>query len=375
MRTSCLDAIVPLGAAEPESNPAAYLGGWVRDWRGKKKRFWLPPWNQTVLFNRNIPSSLCTSLIRLSPLAVFVSVNPFTSREKEGRLLLRLDGQKLLAYDVQQLALLADKIEAIQFQISSFVQWFNHSKKRIHAWPRVLEEFRPRTIHGRFTSWQSSPETSLYVSELAILKCFLYFLAKKQGLLTADEVNSILGMYWKLMLPKSVPSGSSESTPLSWDSPATFWRFLNEYISESARSISTEGAPVSGGIVGAFHRLASGESFLIFPRTLLLQAYMGWLSAKGGRTLEQAGRWEAQVQAAILEWGVPLKREGEDISWRFTFYQSHQAPQGLKEKLPCLAFPLDQLPQEIIRSLESSLGAACSRWLPSVGQPEGGDAA
>ena len=371
-RPSYLQAVVPLGAAAPSCNMEKYLGGCCRLEWGEKVHFWLPLCRAAIL-SPNLPSSVRKQILDSSPLMLPLTLG--SGKGSGARPVFLLDGKQFEAYAPDRLSALRESSPIIQSQLGAFVSWMRAKKKRQRKWIDGSADFLPTTQVGRFVQHGSDDNTRVLSIALSLFRQFLWFASAKAGWLTADEARHILRDYWQLVLPESVPSGSSESTPLSWDSPAAFWRFLNEYIAESSRSISTEGAPVSGGIVGVLHRLASGESFLIFPRTLLLQAYMGWLSAKGGRTLAQTGRWEAQVQTAIQGWGVPLKREGDDISWRFSFYQSHQAPQGLKEKLPCLAFPLDQLPQEIVGSLESSLGAACSRWLPSAGQPEGGDAA
>ena len=371
-RPTCLQAVVPLGAVSPSGSMEDYLGGCCRLEWGGKAHFWLPLCRAAIL-SPNLPLSVRKQIMDFSPLMLPLTLG--SGKGSGARPVFLLDGKQFEAYDPDRLSALRESSPIIQCQLAAFVGWMRAKKKRQRIWLEGSADFLPATRTGRFVQTCSDDNARILSAALSLFRQFLQFASAKAGWITADEAHHILLDYWQLALPESAPSDSADGTPLSWDSPAAFWRFLNEYIAESARSISTEGAPVSGGIVGALHRLASGESFLIFPRTLLLQAYMGWLSAKGGRTLEQVGRWEAQMQTAIQGWGVPLKREGEDISWRFTFYQSHQAPQGLKEKLPCLAFPLDQLPQEIIRSLESSLGAACSRWLPSVGQPEGGDAA
>ena len=371
-RPTCLQAVVPLGATAPSCNMEKYLGGCCRLEWGEKVHFWLPLCRAAIL-SPNLPLSVRKQIMDFSPLMLPLVLA--SGKSAGTRPVFLLDGKQFQAYDRDQLSALQEICPVIQSQLASFAAWMRAKKKRQRKWIDGSADFLPTTRAGRFVQHGSDDNTRVLSIALSLFRQFLRFASAKAGWITADEANRILSDYWLLILPESAPSGSSDGASLSWDSSATFWRFLSDYIEESARSISTEGAPVSGGIVGALHRLASGESFLIFPRTLLLQAYMGWLSAKGGRPLEQTGRWEAQMQTAIQGWGVPLKREGEDISWRFAFYQSHQAPQGLKEKLPCLAFPLDHLPQEIIRSLESSLGVACSRWLPSAGQPEGGDAA
>ena len=111
---------------------------------------------------------------------------------------------------------------------------------------------------------------------------------------------------------------------------------------------------------------------LCYPKCTTCQKALAWLDAHGLsyeiRNIKEQNPTEEELRAWHAKSGLPLRRFFNTSGLLYKGF-------GLKEKLPCLAFPLDQLPQEIVGSLESSLGAACSRWLPSAGQPEGGDAA
>ena len=71
---------------------------------------------------------------------------------------------------------------------------------------------------------------------------------------------------------------------------------------------------------------------------------------------------------------MPLRTEGKDTSWRYTFYAKGQAPQGQREKLPCLSLPLAELPHEVLDKLAELFGDRFSSILPTIGEdtaPEG----
>lgn len=66
--------------------------------------------------------------------------------------------------------------------------------------------------------------------------------------------------------------------------------------------------------------------------------------------------------------GVPLRTEGKDTSWRYTFYDKGKAPQGQSDKLPCLSLPLTELPHEVLNQLTSLFGDQFGNIIPTTGE-------
>ena len=67
-------------------------------------------------------------------------------------------------------------------------------------------------------------------------------------------------------------------------------------------------------------------------------------------------KWEVTLQRTILNWGVPVKTEGDDISWRFPYYDPETVPEKQRSKLPCLGFPVDMLPDNIQKWIKTAFG-------------------
>lgn len=53
---------------------------------------------------------------------------------------------------------------------------------------------------------------------------------------------------------------------------------------------------------------------------------------------------------------LPLKTEGNDLGWRFSFYPSSDSAKKPNEKIHCLAFPITCLPQNLQQLLSQQLG-------------------
>ena len=369
-RPTALLPFVPLGETAPALVPETYVGGWFKDWRGRKHHFWLPYHCQAIIIAPNFPHKLAEKIIGASPLAIFIVCGTQKFQAKE-RMSLTADGSTFLTFD----PLMADQFgrfeELIRAEIQDFVQWLRAKKKRWRAWLDDVGGFLPKTNQGRFLQVSSAPDAQLLACCLALFKAFLSFAVEKRGWLTMAEAQQFLLDYWCLVLPESAPATGAgyggQVGNCRWNDPLTFWTFLSGYISEHATKISADGAPVKQEIVVVLHRL-SDVPYIIFPRSPMLQAYVSWLQDRRVDIPEQGGRWETQVQSAIMNGGIAVKTEGEDISWRFAFYRKGQAPAGLKEKLPCLAFPLAQLPPEVITALKSALGPAFTPWSSDLGQ-------
>lgn len=369
-RPSCIEAVMPLGAAAPSVDLEQYLGGYYRDFYSGKRHLWLPLQDTASILAPNLPSVVSRAVISYSPLMIPIVFE--TDKALIGdRPTFKLDGTAFTVFEPKLLSRLEKDSPLIHLELESFIMWFRAKKKRQRRWLNDANDFLPESQHGQFMQRSANVEDYTLALAISLLKQLLqFFIEEKRGWLSANEAQQFLLDYWRLVLPESAPVNgvrdARQAGNCRWDDPLTFWSFLTTYISEHAVGLSADGAPVEQEIVGVLHRL-SDVPYLIFPRSVLLQAYVSWLKDQSAGTPEQGGRWVTTMQKVIMNWGVPIRTEGEDISWRFAFYRKGQAPAGLKEKLPCLAFPIAQLPPEVITALESALGSAFTPWSPDLG--------
>lgn len=367
-RPSCIEAVIPLGTASPSVNLEQYLGGYYRDFYVEKRHLWLPLLNTASILATNLPRTVSTTIISYSPLMIPIVFGTDKALIRD-RPTFTLAGTAFTIFEPELLADLERDSELIQLELDSFFKWFRAKKKRQNRWLDEANDFLPASQHGQFIQHSTKVEDYILALAMSLLKQFLRFsMEEKRGWLTADETQQFLLDYWRLVLPESAPVSSVEDDAQAvncrWNDPLTFWTFLSGYIGEQAAKISADGAPVKREAVGVLHRLSDGP-YLVFPRRLLFKSYVSWLQDRCCDIPEQGGRWETQLQTMIMDWGVPVKSEGKDVSWRFAFYRKGQTPDGLKEKLPCLAFPLSQLPPEIISALDSALGPSFVSWNPN----------
>lgn len=359
-RPTTLTPIIPLGETVPSLMLDAYVGGRVRDWKGRKRRFWLPSVRQAIIVAPNLPHEVAKRLLKESPLAVPLICGSFRLQMKE-RVVLDIDASAFLNFDPSMVDELVQFEELICAQLHLFAQRLHQKRKR---WKRCAEDigtFIPRIARGRFVQELSSPELVVLACGLALLKEFLRFAADRCGWLTADEAQRFLLDYWRLVLPESAPvngidAGGQMTGNYRWDDPLTFWAFLTGYLREHVAAITATGSLAKREEVGILRQMPDGVKYLIFPRSVLLQAYVSWLQTRHACIPSRDGRWEVRMQTEIANWGVRIKTEGKDVTWRFTFYQQGQAPDGLRDKLACLAFPIDQLPKEVMETLKSKFG-------------------
>lgn len=370
-RPTCVEAVLSLGATAPPTDLEHYLGGYYRNYYGKKQYLWLPLQNTSSILAPNLPRAVSKTVISYSPLMIPIIFG--TDKALIGdRPTFKFDGTAFTTFNPKILKNLEKCSTLIQLELESFVKWFRAKRTRQSRWLDEAEIFLPKSQRGQFVQFSTDVKDYALALAMSLLKQFLHFsIVEKRSWLTEDEAQQFLTEYWRLVLPESAPvTRVGDDRPAGkwrWNDPLTFWTFLSVYIGEYAAKLSADGAPVKRETVGVLHKLPDGISYLIFPRGALLQAYVLWLQERHIDTPQQSGRWETQVQSAIMNWGIPVKHESRDISWRFAFYLKGQAPVGMQEKLACLAFPLDQLPPEIITALESALGPAFSPWNPEHG--------
>lgn len=350
-RPSTLSPIVPLGRTAPSEDLCSYLGGYTRlGYSGKERRFWVPLVCKAIVICPNVPMSVINRTIDSSPLAIPIFLG--TNKKQQGRPVISLDGSTLDSYDPEMLQTLIQNIPIVHAELEIFIRWLTSRKKRIRIWQEEVETFFPTARRGRFVQKIDTEEIRIKAVALSLFKQWLMFCCEVTGWISLDTANAALFSAWGMILPESAPAaegGASEC--VKWNDPDTFWSFLSKYMEEQKGSLATSGVPHTASTIATLRKLPEGMH-LIFPRAALLAAYEEWLVEHGGETPPKEKYWETKAQKLISGWGVQLKTEGSDVTWRFSFYDKGEAPAGVNEKLACLAFPLQQLPDSIQKILK-----------------------
>jgi len=358
-----VQAVVPLGATAPSVAPEDYFGGYAKVY-GTKRFFWLPLRNETVAIAANVPQAAWKPVIEQSRLAVpmFCSVIP----KLPNRPVFELDGTAFNSYDPDRLKALKKQSKYISIVLDHFDQWLRHKRKRWKRCVKDARKFYPKSQNGRFVTEIASDEIRIISLALAVFKQFLRYASTVKKWLSPDKAQAILLDAWNQLLPESAPNSANRigGPSVSWNEPDVFWSFLGRYLQENQKSISLSGAPCKRDTTAVIHELPDGK-FLILPREQLAKAYADDLTQKGAALPGKMDKWGVDLQKSILDWGVPVKTESNGPSWRFAFYEKGATE---KDKLPCLAFPLAQLPQSITNSLSDWFGEAFEAIL----SPQGG---
>lgn len=353
-RPCCLNTVVPLGAVTPSLHPEDYLGGHIRI-LNQKRFLWLPYRCTAFAVSVNVPRSVTKVIIGHSSLAI-----PFLCETKSpvpDRPALVLDGQALQSYDSDMLSDLQGRSDLIHAQLAMFSIWLRKKEKRWSRCVQDIEFFRPSVRSGRFVTPVMTVDANLFSAAFAVLKHFLYFAAEVAGWISSDEAQAILLAAWNEVLPESCPSTNGngmEKSNGTWDTPFIFWDFLGSYLEAGREEISSSGAPCPYGTPAVFHLLPEG-CHLVIPRDRLAGEYVDFLSSKG-ISVPSIKKWEVTLQRTILNWGVPVKTEGDDISWRFSYYDPKTITGKQKSKLPCLAFPTNALPDNLQKWIRNTFG-------------------
>lgn len=360
-RPACIRASVPLGAANPSQDPEDYIGGYANV-NGAKRHLWLPLRCMAFALAANVPRSVQETIIGRSPLTIPIICSP-TLKPKDRPLVFLLDGSPFQSVDPDMLKQLKRHRKITYLLIYCFTRWLRRKEKRQQKCRENASQFYPSTRNDRFVTTAASDEAKVIALALAVFKQFLHYASRKKGWITHEDAQSTLLETWTRLLPESAPKALSEAKTTSdaWDNPNRFWAFLARYLQENQQHISLAAPPCSPDIVAVTHQLPEGK-FLIMPRRQLSQAYFNDLQSQN-IILPSGGekKWDTTLQRAILEWGIQAKTEGKDISWRYTLYDN-QAPKN-KRKLPCLAFPIDQLPGTIITQLINWFGNDFDPWI------------
>ena len=333
----------------PSEDVGEYIGGHYID-LGKRRAFWLPYFNQTVVFDPSLPGSVAQSILSASPFALFVTDTH--CKAPDGRPVLRIDSSNLDSVDQDKLESLP--CDDLYLLLLSFLSWFNeHPKRHVRELTEYSQRFYLVERRGKFTKAITSSQTDAFCYGLALLAMLLNFYSEDCQYISHEESEEILLHYWRLVLPESAPKAelpADDSLP-AYDDPDVFYNGLASYLTTYRNQImhQRKAEPGTMAIVYSIDK----ESYLILPRTDFFRFYQSWLKEKG-TSLDLAK--ETAIQRRLTDVGIQLKSESTSnkgsgkkhtYSWRFAFYANRAFYAKRKENLCCLGLPVTSLPESI----------------------------
>lgn len=338
-------ALYRVGASGPEASVYRYAGGKLSTLMGEKKRFWAPYANCAVAFAPDLPAPVRQAILKASPLTVPISASAV---DRQLAVKLTVDGLSYRSPD--DTPALRDASPVIR----QFVRWLekgDHAQRWVDAIRANGGGHNCSTAHG---------EHELWISALALVTLFLDWASRKAELLTEEAATALKVRYAAWLHPDGPQSPVDGAVDLA--QPKAFYDFLLAYLRDNADRVTEE--PGHANTVARLHTVNKVAPSLTLPRAATFKAY-----AAGGEAPA-----DVDLQRVLMEAGVPLRTEGKDLSWRYTFYAKGQAPQGQREKLPCLSLPLAELPHEVLGRLTELFGDRFDGILPAAGEdtaPEG----
>ncbi len=328
-----------IGAALPETAVYRYAGGKLTTLMGEKKRFWAPYVGCAVAFSSNLPAPVRQAILKASPLAM-----PISASAADRQLVVKLAVNELAYRSPDDVPALRDASPVVR----RFMRWLEkggHAQRWVDAIRANGGGYNCSTAHG---------EHELWISVLALVTLFLDWAARKADLLTEAEATALKVQYAGWLHPDGPQSPVDGAVDLT--QAEIFYRFLVAYLGSNANHV-IEG-PGRADTIARIHTVNKTTPSLTLPRAATFKAY-----AAGGEAPA-----DVDLQRVLMEAGVPLRTEGKDTSWRYTFYAKGQAPQGQREKLPCLSLPLAELPHEVLDKLAELFGDRFSSILPTIGE-------
>lgn len=328
-----------IGAALPETAVYRYAGGKLTTLMSEKKRFWAPYVGCAVAFSSNLPAPVRQAILKASPLIL-----PISASAADRKLVVKLAVNDLAYRSPDDVPALRDASPVIR----RFVRWLEkggHAQRWVDAIRANGGGHNCSTAHG---------ERELWLSALALVTLFLDWATHKTELLTEEEATALKVQYATWLHPDGPQPPVDDAVDLA--QPKTFYTFLLAYLRDNADRVTEE--PGHANTVARLHTVNKVAPSLTLPRAATFKAY-----AAGGEAPA-----DVDLQRVLMEAGVPLRTEGKDTSWRYTFYAKGQAPQGQREKLPCLSLPLAELPHEVLDKLAELFGDRFSSILPTIGE-------
>lgn len=334
-----------VGASGPEAGVYRYAGGKLSTLVGEKKRFWAPYAGCAVAFAPDLPAPVRQAILKASPLTM-----PISASAADRQLVVKIPVDEIAYQTPDDVPALRDASPVVR----RFVRWL---EKGGHAqrWADAI-----RANGGGHNCSTAHGERELWLSVLALVTLFLDWAARKADLLTEAEAGVLKNHYADWLHPNGPQPPVDGAVDLA--QPKAFYDFLLAYLRDNADCVTEE--PGHANTVARLHTVNKVAPSLTLPRAATFWAY-----AAGGDAPA-----DVDLQRVLMEAGVPLRTEGKDTSWRYTFYAKGQAPQGQREKLPCLSLPLAELPHEVLDELTELFGDRFGGILPAAGEdtaPEG----
>lgn len=328
-----------IGAALPETAVYRYAGGKLTTLMGEKKRFWAPYVGCAVAFAPDLPAPVRKAILKVSSLIL-----PISASAADRQLVVKLAVNELAYRSPDDVPALRDASPVVR----RFVRWLEKGK-HAQQWVDAI-----RANGGGYNCSTAHGERELWISVLALVTLFLDWATRKAELLTEEEATALEVQYAEWLHPDGPRAPTDGAVDLA--QPKAFYTFLLAYLRDNADRVTKE--PGHTNTVARLHTVNKVTPSLTLPRAATFEAY-----AAGGEAPT-----DVDLQRVLMEAGVPLRTEGKDTSWRYTFYAKGQAPQGQREKLPCLSLPLAELPHEVLSQLTSLFGNQFGSILPTTGE-------
>lgn len=328
-----------VGASGPEAGVYRYAGGKLSTLVGEKKRFWAPYVGYAVAFAPDLPTPVRQAILKTSPLIL-----PLSASALGQQFSVKLAADDLTYRSPDDVPALRDASPVVR----RFVRWLGRGK-HAQRWVDAI-----RANGGGHSCSTAHGERELWISVLALVTLFLDWAARKADLLTEAEATSLKVQYAKWLHPDGPQSPADGAVDLT--QPEVFYDFLLAHLRDNADRVIEE--PGHANTVARIHTVNKTTPSLTLPRAATFRVY-----AAGGDAPA-----DVDLQRALMAAGVPLRTEGKDTSWRYTFYGKGKAPQGQSDKLPCLSLPLTELPHEVLNQLTSLFGDQFGSILPTTGE-------
>ena len=334
-----IQPLIRVGAVAPDTNIYKYVGGKAVQSYGPRVKFWAPYASCALVFAPDLPAPVRQAILKTSPLLLPISASALGQQ-----FAVKLAADDLSYRSPSDVPVLRDASPVVR----RFIRWL---EKGDHA-QRWVDAIRANG--GGRTCSTSRGEHELWIAVLSLMLLFLEWAYLKEQLLTVDEFTALTNQYAKWLHPDGPQSPVDGAVDLT--QPEVFYDFLLDYLRDNATHVTEE--PGRADTAARIHMVNRSTPSLTLPRAATFHAYAAGREAPA----------DVDLQRALMAAGVPLRTEGKDTSWRYTFYDKGKAPQGQSDKLPCLSLPLTELPHEVLNQLTSLFGDQFGNILPATGE-------